>query len=121
MKYMLLIYADQSEMPQYTPEQSKAAIQNWMSYQNELKAAGVIVEHNSLNPVTDATNVRVRGGKRLIADGPFAETHEQLGGYFVLECANLDEAIDWAGKMPGAKYGTVEIRPIMTYSQDWQE
>ena len=78
----------------------------------ELKAAGVLLANNGLDPVTNATTVRVRDGKTLITDGPFAETHEQLGGYFLLECNDLDEAIRWAEKIPTAKYGSIEIRPL---------
>jgi hypothetical protein len=69
-------------------------------------------------PTPDATTVRIREGRRLIADGPFAETHEQLGGYFLLDCKDLDEAIEWAAKMPGAQYGSVEIRPVMNFTQE---
>lgn len=116
MKYMLLIYANASERPNFTPEERQAAAQQWVNYIAEAEAAGVMIANDPLYPPADATTVRVRDGKRLIADGPFAETHEQLGGCFTLECKDLDEAISWAEKMPGAKYGAVEIRPIMTYS-----
>ena len=118
MKYMLLIYADGSEIPEFTPEERHAAVQAWYAFATEVKAAGVLVSNDGLSPITDATTVRVRNGKRLIADGPFAETHEQLGGYYMLDCQDLDEAIAWAAKMPGAKYGSVEIRPVMNYTQE---
>ena len=118
MKYMMLIYAKGSEKPEYSPEERRAAMQAWGAFQAEVSAAGVLVSNEALYPVTDATTVRVRDSKRLIADGPFAETHEQLGGYYVLECKDLDEAIGWAAKMPGAKYGTVEVRPVMTFTQE---
>jgi hypothetical protein len=68
-------------------------------------------------PVTDATTVRVRNGKTLITDGPFAETHEQLGGYYLLDCKDLDEAIGWAAMIPSAKYGSIEVRPPNQWSQ----
>ena len=112
MKYMLLEYLDTSKAPDYTPEQAKAAVQAWLDYVTQAKAAGVLVHSESLRPVTDATAVRVRKGKTLTTDGPFAETHEQLGGIFLLDCKDLDEAIGWAAKMPGAKYGSIEIRPV---------
>jgi hypothetical protein len=115
MKYMMLIYANQSERPVFTPEERQAAMQAWIAFATEAGAAGVLVANDGLSPVSDATTVRVRDGKPLIADGPFAETHEQLGGYYMLDCKDLDEAIAWAAKMPGAKYGTIEIRPVMTY------
>ena len=78
----------------------------------EAQAAGVLLANDGLQPVTTATTVRVRNGKSLITDGPFAETHEQFGGYSVLECDDLDEAIRWAEKIPTAKYGSIEIRPL---------
>jgi hypothetical protein len=112
MKYMLLDYANTSAAPHYTPEQAKAAVQAWLDYVTEAKAAGVLVHSEALRPVTDATTVRVRKGKTLTTDGPFAETHEQLGGIFLLDCKDLDEAIGWAAKMPGAKYGSIEVRPV---------
>jgi hypothetical protein len=112
MKYMLLIYANQAEGPSYTPEEQQVASQAWHSLTAEMKAAGVFVANNGLAPVSDATNVRVRNGKTLIADGPFAETHEQLGGYYLLDCKDLDEAIAWAIRIPGAQWGTIEVRPL---------
>jgi hypothetical protein len=117
MKYMLLIYANQSEAPKYTPEEQQAAAQAWQAVGDEIKAAGAWLSGSGLAPVTDATTVRVRNGKTLIADGPFAETHEQLGGYFLLDCKDLDEAIGWAAKIPGAKYGSIEIRPLHAAAQ----
>lgn len=118
MKYMMLIYGNTFEAPEFTPESRRAAMQAWGAFATEAKAAGVLVSNDGLSPVTDATTVRVRDGKRLIADGPFAETHEQLGGYYMLDCKDLDEAIGWAAKMPGAKYGSIEVRPVMTYTQE---
>ncbi len=113
MKYMLLMYWNTSEAPQeqVTPEQQQAAMQEWFDYMTEAKAAGVLMESGGLRPVTEATTVRVRQGKTLIADGPFAETHEQLGGYYILDCKDLDEAVAWAAKVPSAKYGSIEVRP----------
>src|SRR6266540_368224 len=105
MKYILLIYADASEAPDYTPEQRQAAMQAWFAYGAQAEAAGVLVSNEGLHPVADATTVRVRNGKTLTTDGPFAETHEQLGGYYVLDCKDLDEALRWAEKIPTAKYG----------------
>ena len=117
MRYLLLDYAVTSAAPQYTPEQAKLAIQAWVDYVNEVKAAGVLVHNEALRPVSDATTVRVRNGKTLTSDGPFAETHEQLGGIFILDCKDLDEAIAWAEKSPGAKYGSIEIRPVWANPQ----
>jgi len=104
MKYMLLMYANESEMPQILEEQ-QAAAPVWSALAEEMKAAGVWISSSGLSPVADATTVRIRNGKTLTTDGPFAETHEQLGGYFLLDCKDLDEALRWAEKIPTAKYG----------------
>ncbi len=111
MKYMLLMYASESKQPNHTPEEYQAAAQAWNAFQKEIEAAGVVLSNTGLAPIADATTVRVRDGKTLTTDGPFAETHEQLGGYYLLELDNLDEAIRWAAKIPTAKYGSIEIRP----------
>ena len=111
MKYLLLMYANVSNGPQ-TPEDLQAEAPAWYAYMNEAKAAGVLLENGGMDPEGTATTVRMREGKTLITDGPFAETHEQLGGYSVVECANLDEAIRWAEKIPTAKYGSIEVRPL---------
>jgi len=118
MKYMLLMYANESEVPKYSAEEYKVAAQAWYSFTAETKAAGVWLANNGLSSVADASTVRVRDGKMLIVDGPFAETHEQLGGYFLLDCKDLDEAISWAAKIPGAQYGSVEVRPLNVWSQE---
>jgi len=112
MKYMLLMYWDQSQpMQAPTPETQQAEAKVWFDYLKEVKAAGVLLDNNGLSPAANATTVRVRNGKTLTADGPFAETHEQLGGYFILECKDLDEAIGWAAKIPAATNGSIEVRP----------
>ena len=112
MKYMLLMYANELEGPQ-TEEAGQAAAQAWYALLREMSAAGVLVANNGLNPVADATTVRVRDGKTLTTDGPFAETHEQLGGFIILNCSDLDEAIGWAAKIPNfAEFGSIEIRPL---------
>ena len=116
MKYMLLMYANESKAPQ-TPEEYQAAAQAWYAFGEEARAAGVLLSNNGLSPIADATTVRVREGKTLITDGPFAETHEQLGGYYLLDCQDLDEAMRWAEKIPTAKYGSIEIRPLNQWSQ----
>jgi hypothetical protein len=112
MKYMLLLYWDQSKEPESTAEEQQDATQPWFALLKEMQAAGVLIANNGLAPVTTATTVRVRDGKTLITDGPFAETHEQLGGFFVLQCQDLDEAIRWAQKVPAAQDGSVEVRPL---------
>jgi hypothetical protein len=112
MKYMLLIYADQSKIPTYKPEEQTAAMNQWRKVEQEMKDAGVLLYNDGLAPASSATTVRIRSGKTLIGDGPFAETHEQLGGYMMIDCKDLDEAIGWASKIPGARFGTVEVRPV---------
>ena len=92
MKYMLLMYSNESKGPK-TPEEQQAAAPAWYGLAKELEAAGVLIGNNGLSPITDATTVCVREDKTLTTDGPFAETHEQLGGYYLLECKDLDEAI----------------------------
>ncbi len=113
MKYLLLMYANQSEAPGKIPEEQLAEVQQaWVAFMKEAREAGVLLDNNGLAPATAATTVRIRNNKTMTTDGPFAETHEQLAGYSVIECKDLDEAIRWATKIPMAKYGSVEIRPL---------
>ena len=116
MKYMLLMYADESQGPK-TPEEIRAAAPAWYAFGQEASTAGVLLSNNGLSPSTDATTVRIRSGKTLITDGPFAETHEQLAGYYLLECQDLDEALRWAKKIPITQYGSIEVRPLNQWSQ----
>lgn len=111
MKYLLLMYANESIAQQFTDEEYQAAGRAWGVLGKELEVAGVLLSNTGLSPTTSATTVRVREGKTLTTDGPFAETHEQLAGYYLLECKDLDEAIRWAEKIPTAKYGSIEVRP----------
>jgi hypothetical protein len=115
MKYMLLIYSSQIEIPALSPEEQQAYWNAWFAYSAKADQAGVRVANEGLAPVTAAKTVRVRGGKTVVTDGPFAETHEQLGGFYLIDALNLDEAIQWAARIPGAKYGSVEVRPVMQY------
>ena len=112
MKYMLLMYANESFVPETPEEQEAVAPPVWYALMNEMKTAGVLLSNNGLSPVVNATTVRVRDGKTMITDGPFAETHEQLGGFFLLECKDLDEALSWAAKIPSVQYGSIEVRPL---------
>jgi hypothetical protein len=112
MKYMLLMYASESEALKIPPEETQALFQTWQTLLREAQDAGVLLSSNGLSSIANATTVRVREGQTLCTDGPFAETHEQLGGFFLLDCKDLDEAIRWAAKVPHAKYGSVEIRPL---------
>lgn len=112
MKYLLLMYANESERLKTPEEQQTAAPIVWSALAEEMKAAGVLISSSGLSPIAEATTVKVRSGKTLTTDGPFAETHEQLGGYFLLDCNDLDEALHWAEKIPTAKYGSIEVRPL---------
>jgi hypothetical protein len=112
MKYLLLMYADESLDSKFSEEELQAAKKTWAEFRKELSASGVLVSSSGVAPGTSVTTVRVRNDKTLITDGPFAETHEQLGGYFLVECKDLDEAIQWAEKVPTAKYGSIEVRPL---------
>lgn len=110
MKYMLLIYADENA---WTDEEREACYKESTGLTHELQAQKKYLSANPLQSVTTATSVQVRAGKRLVTDGPFAETREQLGGYFLVDAQDLDEAISIAGRIPAARKGTVEIRPIV--------
>ena len=110
MKYMLLVYLNEQAM---TDEERAHCYAESAQLTQDLHAKGQYVSASLLHPVATATSVRVREGKRLVTDGPFAETREQLGGYYLIEAANLDEAIAIAGRIPGAKWGTVEVRPVV--------
>lgn len=111
MKYIMLMYSNAAAGPQ-TQEELEAAGPMWYGLLQEAKKAGVLVDNQGVAPGSDPTTVRIRDGKSVVTDGPFAETHEQFGGYFVFDCENLDEAIAWAEKIPTVKYGSIEIRPL---------
>jgi hypothetical protein len=115
MKYLLTIYGDQSGREGMTPEEGKAVLDAYFAFTQEVTDAGALLGGEGLQPTATATTVRVRDGERLLTDGPFAETKEQLGGFYLLECKDLDEAVDWAAKIPGAAHGSVEVRPVMQY------
>ena len=112
MQYALTIYAAPREL---TPEEGQAMSADYMKVTEEMRGAGAFVAGEGLQPVSTATTVRVPNGERIVTDGPFAETKESLGGFYLLECKDLDEAIDWAAKIPGAKNGCVEVRPVIQY------
>ena len=113
MRYMLLIYADQTMWNVMSEAEQQAGLEEYSKYSNWLVEKGWMRAGDQLADTDQATVVREADGKILATDGPFAETKEQLGGYYIVECANLDEAIEAAGKLPAVKYGTVEVRPII--------
>ena len=111
MKYMLLIYRD--EQSEGAPGSSEELGKAYFAFHQEVTDAGVLVAGDALEPVGTATTVRVKAGDTLTIDGPYAETKEQLGGYYILECADLDEATAWAAKIPSAlNGGAIEVRPV---------
>ena len=115
MKYLLTIYGDESGFEQAGPEEIKAMMAAYGAFGEEIEEAGVHLGGEGLQPSSTATTVSVRDGEKVVTDGPFAETKEQLGGYYLLECRDLDEAVEWAAKVPGAQSGSVEVRPVMDY------
>ncbi len=112
MKYMLLIYTPPQER-EPTPEEWAATMPEWEAYGNELRRRNAFLAAAPLASTTSATTVRVRDGKRAVTDGPFAETKEILGGYYLIEAPSMDEALEAAAMCPGAKYGSVEVRPVV--------
>ncbi len=119
MKYLLLIYDnEQSNMEKMTksPETMQKTMDAWFKYTADLRSSGLLLAGEALQPTPTATTVRAGNPAALATDGPFAETKEQLGGFYMVEAADLDDAIEWAGKMPHITHGgTVEIRPIMVF------
>jgi len=121
MKFLALIYADETmwaqEWTEVTQEQMAQAMAAHGAFGEAAGKAGVYLGGEGLQPTTAATTVRVRDGERLLTDGPYAETKEQIGGYYLLECKDLDEALTWAAQIPEAQFGAVEVRPVMNYEQ----
>jgi hypothetical protein len=110
---MLLIYGEEAGWDSLSDEDRGRWMQDYQSYTAELRSAGAMVAGDALQPTSNATTVRVRDGEQLVTDGPFAETKEQLGGYYLIEAGSLDEATEWAAKLPGSRHGSVEIRPVV--------
>jgi hypothetical protein len=112
MRYLLLIAGDEAQIQGGTPEQGEAMMAEYAEFGKSMAERGVLQGGERLRFSSDATTVRVRDGEVLATDGPFAETKEQLGGYYVVDCKDLDEAIEVASKIPGARIGSIEVRPI---------
>jgi len=115
MRYLLTIYGDESGFATATPEDVQQMMAAYGAVTEAMKEAGVMVGGEGLQPSSTATTVKVRDGETITTDGPFAETREQLGGYYLLDCKDLDEAIGWAARIPGASIGSIEVRPVMDY------
>jgi hypothetical protein len=112
MQYMLLIYGDEARFKSRSAEENGQAMAAFGAYTAALRTAGVLRGSDRLQPVASATTVRVANGKTEVLNGPYAETREQLGGYYCIEVADLDAALGWAARCPGASMGTIEVRPV---------
>ena len=112
MQYLLMLYADETGWSKMTKAQQEQGYAAYMAYTKALKEAGAWVGSNRLQPVSAATTVRVANGKSQVLDGPYIESKEQLGGYYLIDVPDLDSALSWAARCPGASHGTVEVRPV---------
>ena len=112
MRYLLMICTDESNDGAVSPEEAAAGMAEYGAFMEEMGPRGVLQGGERLRPTSDATTVRVRNNETVTSDGPFAETKEQIGGYFVIDCKDLDAAIEIAAKIPGARVGSIEVRPI---------
>jgi hypothetical protein len=116
MTYLLLLHAEEAGWDQMTPAQQQEGVAAYGAYTQALREAGVMVGANRLQPVSAATTVKVVDGKTQVQDGPYVEAKEQLGGYYLITAPDLDGAIEWAARCPGAHHGTVEVRPVWEYT-----
>jgi hypothetical protein len=112
MNYLLLIYSNEAQIGALSESERKNVTDEYMDFTKSIVQAGQFKAGDRLKPVSSASTVRVRNGKAAITDGPFAETREQLGGYYLIEAKNLDEATAIAARIPGARYGSIEVRPV---------
>ena len=115
MQYLMLIYSSESDDPKPGTPEGDSIFKEYMEFTEDVRRKEVMLGSNALQGVSTATTVRVRNGKTETTDGPFAETKEQLGGYYLLDCKDLDEAIEYATRIPSSKYGSIEIRPVMLF------
>lgn len=116
MKYMLIIFADEKAYAAMSPEDAKRGYQAYVAYTEALKKAGAHVAGERLQPTSTATTVRTVSGKTQVLNGPYAETKEQLGGYYIIDAPDLDAALAWAARCPGAQHGVIEVRPLWVMS-----
>lgn len=116
MKYMLLIYNNPSEQPQYGTPEFEATMSEFFAANDKMKEDGVLVDGEGLQGIESATSLRIKSDKVETMDGPFAETREHLGGYYIVDVPDLDSALKYAALIPSAKYGTIEVRPLMDYN-----
>ena len=118
MKYMLLIYDNEQAWAKLKEPEQRQVYGDYMQFTEDIKVSRNYLAGAQLHPIATASSVRVRDGKELVTDGPFAETHEQLGGYYLIEAKDLDEATKIAARIPSARYGTVEVRPVVERSAE---
>ena len=116
MQYMLLIYGDQGTWEARSDAEQSALMKEYGQLSRDLQAQDKLRSGEELQPVTTATTVRVRGGDAIVTDGPFADTKEVLGGFYIIDADSLDEAIEWAERIPDARDGTIEVRPVVDHS-----
>jgi hypothetical protein len=111
----MLIYTSEAAEAAMQPDDMKSLMNAYHGFTSEAREKRALLGGNALQPTATATTIQVREGKTVTTDGPYAETKEQLGGYYLLDCGNLDEALEYAAKIPGAAYGSIEIRPVMVF------
>lgn len=116
MQFMLLIYSNEATEAQASKAEQEAVMGEYNAYTDLLRKGGVMVAGEALHPTHTATTVRLRDGKTMTADGPFAETKEQLGGFYIVNCKDIQEAAEWGAKCPGARHGSIEVRPLVDFS-----
>lgn len=116
MQYLALIYTEEQDPSTIDPKQRAEISSEYGRFTEALRDAGAMIAGEALQPTSTATTVHVEGDKTITTDGPFAETREALGGFYLFECKDLDDAIEWAAKIPGARFGSVEVRPILDLS-----
>jgi hypothetical protein len=117
MKFMLLLWGDEGAWTGLSEEEAAAEMARWDDYTKQLEAAGAMVSGEGLQPSSASKLLRIDGGERTVTDGPFVETKEQLGGFYVIECGSVEEALDWAAKLPSAAQGATEVRPVLDYGE----
>jgi hypothetical protein len=117
MRYLLQIWGDERAFGEASHEDIASTMKEYNEVTEDMRAAGAFLSGEGLQPTATATSVRVRDGETQVTDGPFAETKEQLGGFYLIEAADLDAAIAWAARIPGARQGTIEVRPVVDYEQ----
>jgi hypothetical protein len=121
MKYLCLIYENEKNWESLPPAESEAIMNEYFAFTNDIQASGKLLGGEALQPTATATTVKVRNGKVSTTDGPFVETKEQLGGFYLIDAKDLNEAIQIAARIPSARFGGVEVRPIMDFSQQAED